>query len=45
VDPRGRTIATVPGRLARLGDPHEGIDEAVHSLETLRGWADRDRLK
>ncbi len=36
------TIATVPERFRRLGDLHEGIDEAVYSLETLLEWADRD---
>ncbi|MBA3280424.1 MAG: ATP-dependent DNA ligase [Geodermatophilaceae bacterium] len=36
------TIATVPERFSRLGDLHEGIDEAVYSLETLLEWADRD---
>ena len=29
------TVATVPERLARLGDPAEGIDRAVGSLEPL----------
>ncbi len=29
------TIATVPGRFARIGDPAAGIDEAVGSLEGL----------
>ena len=28
VDPQEFTIATVPGRFARLGDLHKGIDEA-----------------
>jgi DNA ligase D len=36
------TIATVPKRFARLGDLHDGIDEAVFSLEPLLEWADRD---
>ena len=36
------TIATVPERFARLGDLHEGIDDAAYSLETLLEWADRD---
>jgi DNA ligase D-like protein (predicted polymerase) len=44
VEPKGFTIATVPGRFAELGDLHEGIDEAVYSLETLLEWADRDGL-
>ncbi len=36
------TIATVPERFRRLGDLHEGIDEAAYSLETLLVWAARD---
>ncbi|HEY6396064.1 MAG TPA: non-homologous end-joining DNA ligase [Solirubrobacteraceae bacterium] len=42
VVPAELTIATVPDRYARLGDLHEGIDEAVFSLEALLEWADRD---
>jgi len=42
VHPRDCTIATVPDRFTRLGDLHEGIDEAVYSLETLLEWAERD---
>jgi bifunctional non-homologous end joining protein LigD len=34
-DPADFTLKTVPGRFARLGDPHEGIDEAVCSLDGL----------
>jgi bifunctional non-homologous end joining protein LigD len=34
-DPAAFTIRTVPERLARLGDPSEGIDRAVGSLEPL----------
>jgi DNA ligase D len=45
VEPRQCTIATVPGRFARLGDLHEGIDDAAYSLETLLEWADRDGLE
>src|SRR5450759_273534 len=44
VEPRQCTIATVPGRFARLGDLHKGIDDNAYSLETLLEWADRDRL-
>ena len=36
------TIATVPARFAELGDLHEGIDDAVFSIEPLLEWADRD---
>jgi DNA ligase D len=44
VEPRRCTIATVPGRFAKLGDLHEGIDDAAYSLDTLLEWADRDGL-
>ena len=42
VEPGDCTIATVPARFAKLGDLHEGIDDAVFSLDTLLEWADRD---
>ncbi len=42
VDPHELTIATVPERFARLGDLHEGIDDAVFSLEPLLEWAERE---
>ncbi|MGI8429302.1 MAG: non-homologous end-joining DNA ligase [Solirubrobacteraceae bacterium] len=42
VIPRELTIATVPERFAKLGDLHEGIDDAVFSLEPLLDWAERD---
>jgi DNA ligase D len=45
VEPAELTIATVPERFNRLGDLHEGIDEAVFSLEPLLEWADRDGLE
>jgi bifunctional non-homologous end joining protein LigD len=34
-DPAAFTVQTVPERLARMGDPSEGIDQAVGSLEPL----------
>jgi len=40
--PEDCTIATVPDRFAELGDLHEGIDDAVFSLEPLLEWAERD---
>jgi DNA ligase D len=43
-EPGDLTIATVPARFARLGDLHEGIDDAAFSLEPLLDWADRDGL-
>ena len=42
VDPQDLTIATVPERYAALGDLHEGIDDAVFSIEPLLEWAERD---
>jgi DNA ligase D len=42
VEPQECTIATVPARFARIGDPHAGIDDAVFSLEPLLEWARRD---
>ena len=42
VDPRDFTIFTVPDRFATLGDLHDGIDEAVFSLDPLLEWAERD---
>jgi DNA ligase D len=42
VRPQDCTMATVSERFARLGDLHEGIDEAVFSIEQLLEWADRD---
>ncbi len=35
VDPAAFTLATVPARYARLGDPGAGIDDAVGSLDGL----------
>jgi DNA ligase D-like protein (predicted polymerase) len=42
IDPAAFTIDTVPGRFAKVGDPWEGIDEAVGSLDGLLEQADRD---
>ena len=36
------TIATVPARFAKVGDPHSTIDDQAFSLEPLLEWADRD---
>ena len=41
IDPDVLTIATVPGRLARRGDPWEGMPR--QSLEPLLAMAERDR--
>ena len=44
LEPADFTIATVPGRFARLGDLHARIDEAVFDVAPLVEWADRDGL-
>lgn len=44
IDPRELTLATVPARFARSGDPHARIDDVAHRLDTLLEWADRDGL-
>ncbi|HEV8248971.1 MAG TPA: hypothetical protein VGQ15_03275, partial [Gaiellaceae bacterium] len=35
LEPEDFTVATVPARFARVGDPHEAIDDKAHSLEPL----------
>jgi DNA ligase D len=42
VDPHDFTIATVPARLARVGDLHATIDDAPFDIRPLLEWADRD---
>jgi hypothetical protein len=41
VDPAAFTIASVPERVAAIGDPSEGIDDAVGSLEPLLELAEQ----
>jgi DNA ligase D-like protein (predicted polymerase) len=41
-DPADFTVATVPSRLAALGDPHATMDESPGSLEALLDLAARD---
>ncbi len=41
-EPDDLTIATVPGLLARRGDPMAAIDDVAHSLEGLLELAERD---
>ena len=36
------TIATMPERFAKIGDPHATINDEAFSLEPLLEWADRD---
>jgi DNA primase len=36
------TLATMPDRFRRLGDLHEGIDDAVCDLRALLEWVERD---
>jgi DNA ligase D len=40
--PEDFTIDTMPQRFADIGDLHDGMDDAVFSIEPLREWADRD---
>ena len=40
-DPADFTLATMPRRFAEIGDRHEGIDEAVGSIEPLLELAER----
>jgi DNA ligase D-like protein (predicted polymerase) len=42
VDTDDFTIATMPERFAKIGDPHATIDDEAFSLETLLEWAERD---
>src|SRR6188472_3047783 len=35
VEPEDFTVASMPARFAKVGDPHESIDAVVHSLEPL----------
>ncbi len=41
-NPEDFTVATMPERFARIGDPHAGMDAAIGSLEGLLELADRD---
>ena len=41
-EPADFTVATVPARFAKIGDPHVGIDDAAGSLDQLLEFAARD---
>jgi DNA primase len=42
IDPDDLTIATVPGRVERDGDPWAGIADAPQSIEPLLAMSERD---
>jgi len=42
VEPDDFDLGTVPPRLAKVGDPHAGIDDVSHDLTPLLEWAERD---
>ena len=42
VEPNDCTISTVPQRVAKLGDLHAGMDQAVFAIDELLEWAARD---
>lgn len=42
IAPDDFTIATMPARVAALGDLHRGIDEAAFDISPLLDWARRD---
>jgi len=42
VEPAAFTMATMPERFAKIGDPHAAIDDEASSLEPLLDLADRD---
>jgi DNA ligase D len=42
VEPNDFDLRTVPERVARIGDPHAGIDDEAFSIETLLEWSERD---
>lgn len=42
VEPEDFDLATMPERIARIGDPHAGIDDVAYRLDTLLEWSERD---
>ena len=45
VEPQDLTLATVPARFARIGDPGEAIDDVHHSLDPLLELSLRDEAE
>jgi len=41
VEPDDFDLRTVPARFAKIGDPHEGIDDTAHDLSPLLEWYER----
>jgi DNA ligase D len=41
VEPDDFDLRTVPARFAKIGDPHEDIDDTAHDLSPLLEWYDR----
>jgi hypothetical protein len=42
VEPDDFDLATVPKRVAEIGDPHAAIDDVAHDLTLLLEWVERD---
>jgi DNA ligase D len=42
VEPNDFDLATVPLRIAKIGDPHATIDDIAHDLTPLLEWVERD---
>jgi DNA ligase D len=42
VEPNDFDLATVPPRIAAIGDPHVAIDDVAHDLAPLLEWVERD---
>jgi DNA ligase D len=42
VEPNDFDLATVPPRIAAIGDPHVAIDDVAHDLTPLLEWVERD---
>ena len=41
-EPNDFDLATVPPRIAAIGDPHVAIDDVAHDLTPLLEWVERD---